>query len=87
MNGVVDVKEIISITQDGVDITDKFILDDGQREYAYEFSRVLLKPDATLDDPNGQISVSYVRYLHSGNDGPFTADSYLSIPRERHSYV
>ena len=82
MNGVVDVKEIISITQDGVDITDKFVLDDGQREYAYEFSRVLLKPDATLDDPNGQISVSYVRYLHSGNDGPFTADSYLSIPRE-----
>ena len=81
MTGVVDVKEIISITQDGVDVTDKFVLDDGQREYAYEFSRLLLKPDATLDDPNGQISVSYVRYLHSGNDGPFTADSYLSIPR------
>jgi len=80
--GVPDVKEIISITENdtNTDITSKFKLDKGITDSTYENSSIVLidpsDPDITRES---EISVTFTRYIHSG-DGPFTKDSYLNVP-------
>ncbi len=79
---VTDVKEVSSVIDgSGTDVTDRFILDNGQREDAYDFASLRIRPDSqqpivTADNP---IQVVYKRYNRTGSDGPFTADSYSSI--------
>ena len=79
---VTDVKEVSSVIDgSGTDVTDRFILDDGQREDAYDFASLRIRPDSqqpivSADNP---IQVVYKRYNRTGSDGPFTADSYSSI--------
>ena len=79
---VTDVKEVSSVIDgSGVNVTDRFILDDGQREDAYDFASLKIRPDSqqpvvSADNP---IQVVYKRFNRTGSDGPFTADSYSSI--------
>jgi len=76
---VTDVKEVSSVIDgSGTDVTDRFILDDGQRADAYDFASLRIRPDSQspivgVDNP---IQVVYKRFNRTGSDGPFTADSY-----------
>jgi len=75
--GVADIYAIESIVGDtdapGIDFTDRFDLDDGQRDNFYDHGRILLAAGATPGDSS--FTVSYRRFTHSG-DGPFVVDSY-----------
>jgi len=71
-----DVYSVQSILGDstGQDYTNRWILDDGQRDNFYDHSRLILKAGATLGaDTN--VSVNCLAFTRSGN-GPFTVDSY-----------
>jgi len=56
------------------DITDRYILDDGQRDNFYDLGSLQLKPDAT--QPTGRIRVEYNYFEHGGNGNYFSVDSY-----------
>lgn len=58
----------------GEDLSDGFILDDGQRDNFYDHSRLILKPGYDLGGET-QVSVDFLVFTRSGN-GPFTVDSY-----------
>jgi hypothetical protein len=85
---VSDVKNIVSvrdfngnaITQSNlssaVDITSKFIFDNGQRDSFYDHSSLTLKPG--VRPPVGPLVVFYNRFTSSGS-GFFTVDSYNQI--------
>ena len=78
--GVADVTQVSSIVVDGFDgnkITD-FIFDDGQTDFAYNFSKLSANSAKIADYKNKQVSVTYKRFIHSG-EGPFTAQSYASV--------
>jgi hypothetical protein len=57
----------------GIDITDRFTFDDGQRDTLYDVSRIVLKPG--FDPPNGQLLVTFDYFEHSQGDF-CTIDSY-----------
>ncbi len=74
----VDIYELLTVEQNGVDIKDKFVFDNGQRNEYYDWSRLVLKQGESLATDNN-ITVSYRRFQHSANDGgPFTAQSYVN---------
>lgn len=92
LNGDVDVYRIESITgqytgSGGVTaITDRFTLDDGQRDSIYDWSRIVVKPQYYGTGITGV----YVRYKKfdrvtgtvspaAYGDGPFTKDSYKGL--------
>ena len=79
--GVVDVTSVSSVinTDTGQDIVNDFILDDGQRVDAYDFSSLRIKPDTAIPAVGTQLTVTYKRFTRTGSDGPFTADSYSSV--------
>lgn len=71
-----DIVRVISIvsTIDG-DVTDRFDLDNGQRDYAYMLGSVTLKPGVLL--PTGTITVAYDYFNHNSGSGDyFSVDSY-----------
>lgn len=73
-----DVTELISVTQNGVDITDKFTLDNGQKIDRYDFSSIVLKQGESVDTTTNSLSVTAHKYTHSyGFGGPFTRQSYI----------
>jgi len=75
--GQPDVQEIVSVTRDnGVDVTESFILDDGQRDNYYDISKLILKDGA--DDP-GNVNVT-MKYFARGAGKFFGPGSYASIP-------
>lgn len=68
-----DIIQVNSITDaNGVDITEKFTLDNGQRDNYYGIGKVILKPDASH---TGNLTVLFDYYDHEGGDY-FTVDSY-----------
>ena len=68
-----DIIKVNSITDaNGVDITDKFTLDNGQRDNYYGIGKVILKPDASH---TGNLTVLFDYYTHTAGDY-FTVDSY-----------
>lgn len=79
--------DIISITSivdsQGTDVTDKFILDNGQRSNFYTNGSVTLKGGQAL--PTGTFTVTYDAFQHSAAGGDyFSVDSYPEfedIPR------
>jgi hypothetical protein len=70
-----DVVKIISIVdENGLDLTDNYILDDGQRDNYYDISRLNLIPGRPL--PTTGLTVTYDAFDH-GTDGDFfSVDSY-----------
>ena len=56
-----------------VDITDRFELDNGQRDNFYDIGRVTLKKGAV--DPTGSIQINFDYFSHGSGD-VFTVDSY-----------
>ena len=76
---VVDVQEITAIKQtdvNGVDVSERFIFDDGQRDNYYGLSKLILKEGET--DP-GTIYVEYEHLARSGNVNFFGPGSYSSL--------
>ena len=70
--GKADIKKLISVTQGGVDITDKFTLDDGQRDNYYDIGKIILKPGFTVA---GSVTATF-DYYHHGSGDYFSVDSY-----------
>jgi len=58
----------------GVDVTERFTFDDGQRDTYYDVSRIILKPG--FEAPVGQLVVAFDYFEHSQGDF-CTVDSYL----------
>ena len=56
------------------DVTNKFIFDNGQRDFTYEYSTLSLAPGQTV---TGAISVFFEYFTHTGS-GYFNVDSYPS---------
>jgi hypothetical protein len=58
----------------GIDVTDRFTLDNGQRSTHYTNASLILKPGATV--PSGALSVEYQFFNHGTNGQYFSVDSY-----------
>lgn len=84
--GLTDVISIVSIKDTGVviggqmlDITDRYELDNGQRDNFYDLARIRLKQGVTPPVGNLQIVLNY--FQHSTGDY-FSVDSYTGIDYE-----
>lgn len=73
--GRTDVIKLISVIDDnGLDVTENYTLDDGQRDNYYDISRINLVPGRPL--PTSELTVTYDAFDH-GTDGDFfSVDSY-----------
>lgn len=60
----------------GLDITDRFTLDDGQRDTHYTNGSLVLKPGASV--PSGAITVQYQYFNHGTTGDYFSVDSYTN---------
>lgn len=80
--GRADVLRITSIVDGtGVDISDEFLFDNGQRDATYDLARLYVKPEYFDKYDSGSaftISLGYDYFAHSGY-GPFTVESYQGI--------
>ena len=68
-------KVVTSVAAGDTVITDRYDLDNGQRDNFYDHGSIQLKTGATA--PTGQISVIFNYFTHTGV-GYFSVDSYLS---------
>ena len=59
------------------DVTSQFILDTGQRDNTYEYSRLIVTNSTGVIRPTGRLLVIFDWFKHSGR-GYCTVDSYLS---------
>ena len=77
-----DVSDIIRINEvkdaQNVDITERFTLDNGQRDNFYQNGKITLKPG--FPTPSGNITVKFDYYLHTSGDY-FSVDSYPTNDR------
>ena len=60
-----------------LDITDRYELDSGQRDYYYGIGSVYLKPGA--ERPTGRLKIEFQYFDHSSQGFYFSVDSYKSI--------
>jgi hypothetical protein len=58
----------------GIDVTDRYTFDDGQRDTLYDVSRLVLKPG--FESSTGQLVIAFDFFVHSQGDF-CTIDSYL----------
>ena len=58
----------------GIDITNRFTFDDGQRDTIYDISRIVIKPG--FEPPKGQLVIAFDYFEHTTGDF-CTVDSYL----------
>jgi hypothetical protein len=68
-----------TLTDGGVNITTKYLFDDGQRDNFYDISRLVRKSSAPA--PTGRLLVIY-DYLEHGAGDMFTVDSYIDIANQ-----
>lgn len=77
-----DVYKIDSIVSaNGVDVSNEFMFDNGQRQSAYMLARLYVKPEYfSKYEPSKafQITTTYSYYEHSGY-GPFISSSYVGV--------
>ena len=59
-----------------MDISGRYVLDTGQRDYYYDVGRVLLSPGAP--PPAGRILIEFTYFAHSGSGDYFSVDSYTN---------
>ena len=72
----VTVPTISMLSDSSFDVTSLFLLDNGQKDTYYDFSAVRLKPGASK--PLGNLLVIFDYYAHTGGDGYFDVNSYLT---------
>lgn len=78
LDGYYDVTELVSIVGDvSGDITDRYELDNGQRDTFYDFASVKLKSGVDIPT-DSSFTIIVKSYIHSGT-GFFTKDSYSGI--------
>ena len=76
-----DIIRIVSVTDaQSVNITDRFTLDNGQRDNFYQNGKVTLKPG--FPTPSGNITVTFDHYTHASGDY-FSVDSYPEADRKK----
>ena len=64
-----------------IDITDRFLFDDGQKDSYYDLASIVLKEGETV--PTAPVTVYFQYFSHSGPGDYFTVNSYLgTIPYE-----
>tara|TARA_B100000900_G_scaffold55113_1_gene41012 strand:+ start:590 stop:5848 length:5259 start_codon:yes stop_codon:yes gene_type:complete len=74
-----DIIRIVSVVDaQSVNITERFILDNGQRDNFYQNGKVSLKPG--FPTPSGNITVTFDHYTHTSGDY-FSVDSYPAADR------
>ena len=73
-----DIIRLISIVDSVGDITNRYELDNGQRDYIY--LRGLCKLNAGSQNPSGAVTVTYEHYEHGAQGDFFCVDSYESDP-------
>jgi len=71
-----DIFQINSIMSGAIDVTDRFTLDNGQRDNTYELGALYLKSGAT--NPGGTLDVDYDYFEHGAGDY-FSVDSYAGV--------
>jgi len=82
-----DVLEILALTgtvngTSNQSLLNYFTFDNGQRDYLYDWSRLIWNSNAAPGTAGaeinitGPISATIRKFTHSGTDGPFTVDSY-----------
>ena len=60
-----------------IDISDRFIFDNGQRDNVYDIARLIRKKG--VEEPSGQLLVDFTYFDHTSDDGEFfSVDSYLN---------
>ena len=64
------------LSDSSFDVTSLFSLDNGQRDTYYDFAAIDLKPGASR--PDGNLLVIFDYYAHTGGDGYFDVNSYLT---------
>lgn len=79
LNGYTDVIELLSITgtkgaSSGINLNSYFLLDDGQRDSFYDWSRLTLVPGVT--GVTGPFYTTFKYYSHENGYGPYTVASY-----------
>lgn len=77
---VTEVKTIRQVHTDGnarFDVSERFTLDDGQRDNYYANSRLVLNPGATSP---GTVFVEYKKFTRGGSGNFYTPESYTSTP-------
>ena len=67
------IESVIEVTS-SVDITDRYILDNGQRDNYYGIGKIRLKPSAT--PPTGNVTVNFKYFVHGSSGDFFSVDSY-----------
>jgi hypothetical protein len=76
-----DVWKINSIVSGSTDISNRFLFDNGQRDYGYELARLYVKPEyfgVYGGTSTFTMTINYSYFTHSGY-GPFTVESYRGI--------
>lgn len=64
-------------TVNDIDIKDRFIFDNGQRENMYDIARIIRRKNS--EEPSGQLLVDFDYFDHTSNDGQFfSVDSYIN---------
>lgn len=66
----------VDATTSDMDISGRYVLDTGQRDYYYDVGRVLLSPGAPA--PAGRILIAFQYFAHSGSGDYFSVDSYTN---------
>ncbi len=72
-----DIVELISVVENtsGNDVTEDFILDDGQRDSYYDIGKIILKGSATIAN-SVQYTATFSHYNHQSGGDYFSVDSY-----------
>ena len=70
---VLDISQIL-MGPNGLNVTDNYILDNGQRDNIYDISRLVLKPGRPAS--TGDLTITYSYFEHDGEGDFFSADSY-----------
>lgn len=76
--GFADVYVVESIlgTNTANDYRDQFVLDDGQRDTIYDHAKLVAIAGASIAVADTQVDVTFRRFTHTGQYGPFTVESY-----------
>ena len=68
--------QVASVAAGSTNITDRFLLDTGQRDNFYDISRIVRKPGSV--DPLGRLLIIY-DYMEHGTGDFFSVDSYVDV--------
>lgn len=72
----------LTVTSTFTDVTDRYTLDTGQRDWCYDHASLVLKPGYVHHPTANQMMVCVDLFSHSGTSGFFTANSYNGVSYE-----